>query len=118
LGVGAEATVAALRREQPCFGPITSFDAGRYDVQRGAEAVAPEVAFPGVDLGSPRLDRATRHVIGGIDAALRDAGLGGRSSVPPHRRELLLGSTLVAMLQAERFLRAEAAHAGTPRRLR
>jgi len=109
LGVGAEETVAALRREEGRFGQIRSFDASRYEVGRGAEAVSPEEAFPGVDLGGRRLDRAMRHVVGCIDAALRDAGLdAARLPQPPHRRELLLGSTLVAMLQAERFLREEA----------
>ena len=112
LGVGPEATLAALAAERPCFGELASFDASKYAIRRGAEAPAPEAAWPGVDLGSKRLDRATRHVLGCIDAALADAGLrdGARDLCPvsPARRELLLGSTLVAMLQAETFLRDEA----------
>ncbi len=115
LGVGPEATVAALRSEQPRFAELQGFDASRYEIRRGAEAVAPEQAFPGVDLGGARLDRAIRHVIGCIDAALKDAGLDAdRLAAPPHRRELVLGSTLVAMLQADRFLRQEARLRSTP----
>jgi 3-oxoacyl-[acyl-carrier-protein] synthase II len=106
LGVGPEATIAALRREEPRLGEIAVFDAGRYPVRRGGEAVAPEQAFPGVDLGGTKLDRATRHLIGCVDAALRDAGLAVADlPAPAHRRELVLGSTLAAMLQAERYLR-------------
>jgi 3-oxoacyl-[acyl-carrier-protein] synthase II len=107
LGVGADATVAALKAEQPRFAKLAGFDASRYAEQRGAEAVAPEEAFPGVELGGRKLDRATRHVIGCVDAALADARLRDWRSVAPRRRELLLGSTLVAMLQADRFLREE-----------
>jgi 3-oxoacyl-[acyl-carrier-protein] synthase II len=116
IAVGPDATVAALRAERPRFDELKTFDASRYDVRRGAEAVAPEIAWPGVDLGGKRTDRATRHVIGCIDAALRDAGIAaprealdarGAIPAPPHRRELILGSTLVAMLHAERFLKDE-----------
>jgi len=111
LGVGPAATLAALEREQPAFTELTAFDASRYAVRRGGEAVAPEAAFPGVDLGPPKLDRALRHLIGTLDQALRDAGMeGGGAAIPcaPHRRELLLGSTLVAMLQAAEFVHEEA----------
>ena len=113
LGVGAEATVAGLRRERPAFAELRNFDASRYVVTRGGEAVAPEAAFPGVDLGDRNLDRAGRHLVGTLDAALRDAGLPAAARAPAHpyapqRRELLLGSTLVAMLQAVEFLKEEA----------
>jgi len=113
LGVGDAATVAALRREQAAFTELENFDASRYGVTRGGEAVAPEVAFPGVDLGDRRLDRAARHLIGTLDAALKDASLPADARAhghpyAPHRRELLLGSTLVAMLQAADFLKEEA----------
>jgi 3-oxoacyl-[acyl-carrier-protein] synthase II len=116
LGVGSAATLAALEREVPAFRDLTAFDASRYDVRRGGEAVAPEAAFPGVDLGPRQLDRAQRHLIGTLDQALKDARLdegaasAGRPANPyaPHRRELLLGSTLVAMLQAADFVREEA----------
>jgi 3-oxoacyl-[acyl-carrier-protein] synthase II len=113
LGVGPAATVAALRREQAVFSELKNFDASRYPVTRGGEAVAPEVAFPGVDLGERGLDRAARHLIGTLDAALKDAGLPSGRAPDRHpyaaeRRELLLGSTLVAMLQAADFLKEEA----------
>jgi 3-oxoacyl-[acyl-carrier-protein] synthase II len=111
LGVGPAATLAALEREVPAFRDLTAFDASRYDVRRGGEAVAPEEAFPGIDLGPRQLDRAQRHLIGTLDQALKDARLDdGDAANPyaPHRRELLLGSTLVAMLQAADFIREEA----------
>jgi 3-oxoacyl-[acyl-carrier-protein] synthase II len=113
LGVGPAATMAALRRGQAAFSELRNFEASRYPVTRGGEAVAPEAAFPGVDLGERGLDRAARHLIGTLDAALVDAGLPSgrvtaRGAYASHRQELLLGSTLVAMLQAAEFLKEEA----------
>ena len=107
LGVGCEATLAALRREKAAFGPIRSFDTSGYPIQRGAEAMDPEEAFPGLDLGGPRRDRVVRHLLGTGQRALEDAGLFEDDPTKPRRREAYLGSTLVNMLSAGAFLHAE-----------
>lgn len=108
LGVGPEATLEGLRRQRPAFHRLRSFDTRGYGEHRGVEAPDPAEAFPGLDLGGQRRDRAVQHLTGTIDQALRDAGLEHENPVAKERRELILGSTLVAMLSAEQFLREEA----------
>ncbi len=108
LGVGTEATWSGLLAGRVATGPVRSFDAARYRVDRGAEIAGfrPEEYLRRLPVAS--VGRASQLAAVAARLALADAGLEdepppAERAVPPERCGVAMGTTSGEPAEIERF---------------
>jgi 3-oxoacyl-[acyl-carrier-protein] synthase II len=109
LGVGREAFWRPLLAGECAFGPVESFDTGRYRVHRGAEVRDFRAEDHFLRLDPVGLGRASQFAVAAARLALADAGLAAEDC-DPERLGVCLGTTSGEPQFVERL--TDAAQAG------